>query len=117
MCAQKIGRLDAAIAIRESTVAGTLPGEWTLSHTGGRHAPASHFAGDGGISVLDAAAGTATELDPLTNEPGSIIGLGPAPSAIAVGLGSAWVSDGEDGTCIASTPNLLKPRRSRLVRL
>jgi streptogramin lyase len=37
---------------------------------------------------------------------GSPIGLGPAPTSIAVGLGSAWVSDGEDGNLYRIDPEL-----------
>jgi hypothetical protein len=58
--------------------------------------------------VLDAVAGTATQIDPLRNVPGSSIGLGPDPSSIAVGLGSAWVSDGEDGNLYRIDPELAR---------
>ena len=32
--------------------------------------------------------------------------MGPDPTAIAVGLGSAWVTDGQDGTLYRIDPNL-----------
>ena len=56
--------------------------------------------------MLDPNAGTATPIDPSSNSAGAPIGLGPDPSGIAVGLGSAWVSDGEDGNLYRIDPEL-----------
>ena len=63
-------------------------------------------AGDGGVWVLDPDAGTATPIDPSSNEAGAPIQVGPAPTNIAVGLGSAWVTDGQDGNLYRIDPEL-----------
>jgi streptogramin lyase len=67
--------------------------------------PSSIAAGDGGVWVLDAVAGTVTQLDPSTTTAQAPIRVGPSPSSIAVGLGEAWITD-EDGNLYRVDPDL-----------
>jgi streptogramin lyase len=55
--------------------------------------------------VLDAVAGIATPIDPSTDTARSPVGVGSRPTAIAVGLGSAWVTD-RDGNLYRIDPEL-----------
>jgi hypothetical protein len=57
---------------------GGIPASGDLAHIA---------AGDGGVWILDKAAGTATPIDPQTDTPLDPIRIGPSPSGIAVGLG------------------------------
>lgn len=62
-------------------------------------------AGNGGVWLLDRVAGTVTRIDPESAEPASSVQVGPTPEAIAVGLGSAWVTD-DDGHVYTVDPAL-----------
>src|SRR5205807_10261160 len=54
--------------------------------------------GEGGVWVVDRAAGSVIRIDPSSGSIGSPIRVGRLPSGIATGAGAVWVADGGDGT-------------------
>ena len=103
----EVGRFESRIS-HAASASGTRRGSSPLRARSRLGSPTSGL-GLGSVWLVNRAANNITEIDPLTNRVVREITVGAAPTAIAVGQGSLWVTNFDDDTVTRIPASLSRP--------